>query len=75
MYTVELDTGLTGSQAFHFKKWFDKNIGTDYESEKGIDGLNHFTLFDLEDDELTKVREWENKLLIRKNTPLTLGLF
>ena len=59
---VELNTGLTGKQAGVFKRWFDKNIGTEYDYEEDWNGLRHFVLFDLEDEELEMVRDWENQL-------------
>jgi len=56
---VELDTGLTATQANSFRKWFDKNIGTEYEYEVGDDNLKHFVLFDLEYEEFIQVQKWE----------------
>lgn len=46
------ETGLmTGQQAAHFQKWFDKTIGTDSEKNQDDDNSYYFILCDLEDDE------------------------
>jgi len=57
MYNFETPE-MTQSKALKFKNWFNKEIGTDYESNGGGLHNRYFILFDLECDELDKVKAY-----------------
>jgi len=70
MEYYETEDDYTGSQIKEFNKWFDDEIGTDYELNESASGLpdEFYTLFcDLEGDEVDKVRAKELELRAKWN--------
>ena len=53
---------MTGKQADDFLAWFDQEIGTETEINE-IDGIFNITFFELEANEVSKCRYYENNKL------------
>ena len=57
------ETGLLSHKEFRaFKKWLDREIGTEYDTNQD-DGDNYYiVIFDLRMGEVDMIRDYENKL-------------
>ena len=63
MYETEDDYTLI--EINQFKKWFDKEIGTDYELNESASGKQdeyHLVFFDLEGSEIAQIRAKEKEM-------------
>ena len=62
-FTVELNTLLNATQLQVFKDWFDKTIGTDYETDRVNVAQWCMTMYDCTWDEIQKIKEFEKREL------------
>ena len=57
------ETELLSYKEFQaFKKWLDKEIGTEYDTNQEDVNEYYIVIFDLVDDEVTMIRDYETKL-------------
>jgi hypothetical protein len=68
MFTVEIDTGFTKAELRGFEKWYDREIGTDYEvNECDFEELFYVTCYDVTEWELQKIQAFEDDVYNRRD--------
>ena len=65
MRTYETDI-LNGQQVDRLIEWFDHEIGTDFDHDEDGTGGHYLTFFELEANEVSKIRYYENNKLTDK---------
>lgn len=61
--TQKYETGeLNYHQKNNFKKFLDKEIGTDFEVNDNGDNTYYIVIFDLTNEEVENIRDYENSL-------------
>lgn len=62
-FTVELNTLLNATQLQVFKDWFDKTIGTDYETDRVNIAEWCITMYDCTRSEIEQIKKFEKEEL------------